>query len=230
MLKKINTVYRKIVPKKYKTLNQAITATPENTKKEIKIAKVGKKYIVINSNGKERSVTYTEDTLRNVFPKKRSKLIHTHVSGIKELPSGSDIANLISHYIKYNKDFDAISVMDTGNGKESGRIGILLTKEAKEYIKKEFDYDTLDDLDGMLDAFRDHISQRIDRVGYRDAVRYLLSKGISKSSPQYEGTLKDVQKKIVLRYFRNSLKLRLKFVPMPGYKFNKETVSFEKIK
>jgi len=230
MLKKINAVYRKTVPKKYKTLNQAITATPGNTKKEIKIAKVGKKYIVINSNGKEHSVTYTEDALRKVFPKKRSKLIHTHVSGIKELPSASDIANMVSHYIKYNKDFDAISVMDAANGKESGRIGILLTKNTKEYIKKNFDYDTLDDLNGKLVAFRDHIRQRIHHVRYKEATRYLLNKGISKSSPEYEGKLKEIQKKLVLRYFINSLKIKIRFVPMPGYKFNKETVSFEKIK
>jgi hypothetical protein len=229
MFKRIISAFRKIVPKKYKTLNQAIMDTPENTKKEIKIAKVGRKYQVINDNRQEGAVWYSEETLRKVFPKKRSKLIHTHTNGIKELPSANDITNMISHYIRYNKDFEAISVMDAVNGKESGRIGIMLTKEAKEYVKKNFDYDTLDDLDELLDSFRYHIEQRLDRIFF-ETNKILSAKGLSDSSPEYKKIRHNTIKKIMYKYYKDSLKLKLKFVPQPGYKFNKETMAFEKIK
>ena len=232
MFKRIKYAFRKIVPKKYKTLNQAIMSTPENTKKEIKIAKVGKKYIDISETRQEGNVRYREEKLKKIFSKKRSKLIHTHtgITPLKELPSSQDITNIISNYINYNKDFSAISVMDSVNGKESGRVGIILSKEAKKYIKKNFEYDTLDDLDDMLYDFREHINQRIDRMGNGIVWHLLNNRGLSRSSPEFEKIGNNSLKKMMLRYYMHSLKLGFRFVPMPGYKFNKETLSFEKIK
>lgn len=116
MLKKITTAYRRVFPKKHNTLNEAIKATPDYTKTEASFVKYKKHYYDISLKRSERETGRTEKFMKN----KTARNIHTHVfeSPWKELPSGKDITQAIVDFIRYKKDFRAISIMDIKNKEE----------------------------------------------------------------------------------------------------------------
>lgn len=237
LLKRIRSQVKKppkMPSKSYNTLTEAIKKTPEYTTKEVAIVKAGDKYYNASETRAATITTLDKKLLKRAYKYKKSKIVHTHISGLlKELPASQDIAQLFFQHLKYNKGFTAISNIDKNTGEISGTVAISLTAKSNKFIESNFPK-RIDRISGNdIEIYTKNLLKIImaERKRAELKANIMANNQKNKTSKTFIENYNAELKRIMFDYYKNVLGLNIKFVPNnpKGYRFNKERMAFEKI-
>ena len=185
---------------------------------------------------------------KNAIQQKGSKLVRAHTTAepLKGIPTPGNIAVLFFEYLKYDKNFSAISVLDKDSGHEAGKVGIMFTKRTAEYLNRfKSKAKNMTQLRSMIyeDIMRVERNAQIKAQKVANSKHPLSMSDYSKSADfDLDEYVRILNKRLSenhnskKKYVRNTLldyyqKIGLKFRFIPnakkGYRFNKETLTFE---
>jgi hypothetical protein len=222
-------------PINYKTPKEVLESTPKIKKKEAIFTKGNGpflEYEEISTKRRKHNVIYSENKLKN-------KLYHTHIQYQKKInssafPSIQDLTVFFLDRSLRDISYEAIFVIDEKTGKNIGRSVYTFTPKTDKVISN------------LLEKYNDMFSKKkSDSIIYNIFQNYddLTIKKLLDPDPNSNQLLK---KKILFKeiledkhknsssihdfydFLINDLGIKIRFVPMPGYKFNKETFRFEK--
>jgi hypothetical protein len=183
---------------------------------------------------------------KNAIQQKGSKLVRAHTTAgpLKGIPNPGNIAVLFFEYLKYDKNFSAISVLDRDSGHEAGRVGIMFTKKTAKYLNKfKSKAKNMTQLRSMIyeDVMKVERNAEI-KAEIKARSRFKKSK-LSNQDPiideKYINTLNEryrdyfdsqkIEVRNTLLDYYQKIGLKFRFIPnaKKGYRFNKETLTFE---
>ncbi|HOD89933.1 MAG TPA: hypothetical protein PKK56_02550 [archaeon] len=221
-------------PRGYKIPKDVIESTSNINKKEAVFTKKKdpfSKLKQIGINREKNSVDYYSGNVKD-------RLYHTHVQSIDEyyfmcMPSVTDLISYYKQRKKNNIPIQGIFIIDEKTGKNIGRTFFTFTnntekiidtlyKRYKKFISKNEDDSLIKELLFTSDssAIKILTSNVGSNVFQKKQILFQLFLNKKMNDNQSERRRYDILTK--------DLGIKIRFVPMPGYKFNKETFRFEK--
>jgi len=213
---------RYIRPEGYRTPKNIVESTPNIKKKEAIFTKekgpFNEWYEISRKGTRAEGSAWFDPSLV------KDKLHHTHSTyrGNKRilLPSRNDLSTFLKQYYKKGINNQGISIIDHKTGKITGRTHFTFTNKTIELIDK---------------IYTKYISTRnsLDRVQTINYIKTLLFDELLRSKIGSNYNLIKIfsmNRKKFIKILEHDFGIKLRFVPMPGYKFNPQKVMFEKIK
>jgi len=130
--------------------------------------------------------------------------VHTHID-YEPIPGYGDIHGFFQTIINNNYTSMVVSQIDSRYKAEAGRCHVAITKETKQLLSG---LNTQEQKNAFLNKLRTKLSE-IDNNSKNDSDEMRLH--------------------FFYNYCKDTLKLRFKFKALPGYRFNKNGLYFEKI-
>lgn len=214
-------------PVGYRTPHQIIESTFDIHKKEAVYTKKKGAFQELKQISKERT---KDNTTYNLFSAE-DKIHHTHPNkNIKAAtPSRADLVSFFNAYNHGVKNNQAISIMDTKTGKEMGRTHFTFTPKTLEVINKEYLKYTYNKGSLERSPETDYIKSLLfdiklkSKLGIKFDLIKVLSGGLLSANHTFNN-------KKYISVLEKEFGIKIRFVSMPGYKFNKEKMIFEKEK
>ena len=236
---------RYIKPEGYRTPKEIVESTPYINKREAIFTKKKGPF----SELEEISRVRKKRTVSLNLSKLQDKTYHSHVNrrlnDKPALPSVGDIAGHIDKLFFKNIDVEGIFIIDKKTSKNIGRTFFTFTKKTDKIINEEYKKykHTVRDQD-IIDSYCKSNPEAInilkDDYAFYNMVRkrILFDKLLrEKLYPEKKFNLMQLRfknkippVKVYLDILNNYFGIKVRFVPMPGYKFNPDKASFEKIK
>ncbi len=192
---------------------------------ELKINSKSKSREGVVSNLKE---TFDYDLHNHIYSKKDKN------NRLSSVPSTTDIISAYERCLEKPNSASIISIIS--NGKEIGRTHFKITEKTikllSEYLEKNEHYKK-----EKKESLQDKGSQRVLKGIYINSFmssKLYDKKTIQKRSFPWIRTKRETRyiAKPVIEYYKtleNEFGIKIRFVAMPGYKFNPEKIIFEKI-
>ncbi|MFA7709401.1 MAG: hypothetical protein WCX82_04695 [archaeon] len=219
------------IPEKKSKLDSFVESLPDFDKKELRIIKINDTYYEISKDRTEHSVggDALKYTMFLNLEKRYGKIysvkdIHTHI-GDNPLPSITDILTTISLYLHTPQALSfPILVIDPNTKRICGRSIVYLGKDSIQKITK----------DQKLQNLKEEIIAHniISKFDYYLSKNQLIASGKKlKSGEIINRYLKDAKsfRTFQYEYLKSKFGYKIKFQPYPGYRFDRNTMTFKKI-
>jgi hypothetical protein len=227
---------------------------PQIPKKEIEILKHGGAYTDISKNRKKGAVT--ADISARYFWNKQYRVQGNHVFDPSEKLKkrwDAEIGNPIFMHTHPCPDGRAqVSFPDIrkalhfyfGSGHRAERYIALVVDEKGNEMGRTF-YNLSNKTYGAgnrvwqekgghseEDALQRDLAAKIKelKIKYKDSLNKIAKEYLNSTPPEIKRKNRANIKKELQEYYEQVLKIKFRFVPMPGYRYNKELMRFEKIK
>ena len=228
----------------YRTPKEIVESTPFIRRTEASFTKKKGPFQEL----KEISVRRTKDSTLPDFNKIENSASHSHITkSVKSYvpPSIQDITGAVGNSILHNIHTYEIFIIDKKSGKNIGRTFFSLTKKTNKIIKDEYNKnkDFVSDKYIQKAYFKNNPKRledlKNDKGLYATVKKKLLFQRLLEDrvfsenkfhlpSLGYRRVLVPVSEYVQI--LQKEFGLQLRFVAMPGYKFNPEKVIFDKIK
>ncbi len=233
---------RYVKPVGYRTPKEIIESTVDIKKKEATFTKKKGPFEEL----KEISLNRTTEKVFTDFTKIEDRLYHSHILSkdrIEALPSSGDIAGHLDKLYFYNLNIEGIFVVDPKSGTNIGRTFFTFTSKTNKIITEEYKKykHTITDDDIRKLYYKsdpEMFNQLKQDYSYYNVVRkrilfeaLLNSKLYTKRKFSFKKIMfleKIESSKKYIDILNNFFGIKIRFVPMPGYKFNKEKIIFER--